>query len=145
MRYKKTKNMKIEFEWTKELTVKDDVIDGQHKQLLNEINELLGAILDNKSLEIISDTINFLDEYIRKHFAYEENYMREHNYPRLDEHIVLHRDFSAHYNNFKKKFENNPKDESLALEVENYIGTWWINHIGKEDKKYSDYISVLES
>ena len=136
--------MKYLFEWTPEMSVYDVIIDEQHKRLLGEVNTLLSYVVAEKNDEMISQAISFLDRYITEHLYYEEQYMEDHKFPLLKEHLKLHKDFIDHYNFFKKQFDAGVSRETLAFEIEQYIGNWWIEHIGKEDHKYAEYIRIHE-
>jgi len=128
--------MAIHFEWTKEISVDNEIIDGQHKRLLSQINIMLDEIFSGVDHEKVKEVIEFLDKYIQEHFTYEETYMTNINYPHLEEHKKLHHDFIQKYYKFKDDFNTGVNKEALLLEIEGYIGLWWVNHIGKEDKKY---------
>jgi len=132
--------MQIKFEWTPEISVNDEVIDNQHKKLLRKINELLGAVSEGKGSEVIEDAINFLGDYIEEHLKYEEKYMEEHSFPELKEHKEIHNQFVKKYKEFKEKFKENNSSESLFLEIETFLGDWWLNHISVDDKKYAVFI-----
>ncbi len=136
--------MKYMFEWTPEISVNDEIIDNQHRKLLGQINTLLEDITKGVSDERLLEAVTFLDKYIYGHLAYEEKYMREHNYPYIDEHKKMHGDFIGHYKIFKEKMDKSAQREVLALEIEQYMGNWWLDHIGKEDKKYAVYIMQHE-
>lgn len=135
--------MEYIFRWTPKISVFNEKIDHQHQQLLGQVNSLLLSIVDMKSDVVVGEAVSFLDKYINEHLAYEEKYMKEHNYPDIKEHIRMHRDFINHYDLFKTKLQSGVSRESLALEVEQYIGKWWIEHIGKADKKYALFISGI--
>ena len=132
--------MKYLFEWTPAISVDDKKIDGQHQKLLGQVNTLLSYIVAEKNDKTIADAITFLDKYINEHLAYEEIYMAEHKFPDIENHIKFHKDFIKHYKEFKEKFEAGVSRESLALEIEQYIGNWWLTHIAVEDHKYADFI-----
>jgi len=132
--------MKYLFEWTSDISVGNDKIDQQHQRLLGQVNILLSYIVSGEKNEIVIEAVSFLDRYINEHFTYEEQYMMEHKYPDIENHIKHHKDFIEHYNNFKKRLNAGISKETLALEIENYIGNWWLEHIGHEDKKYAEFI-----
>ena len=132
--------MKYLFEWTPEISVGDEKIDGQHQRLLGQVNTLLSYIVSEKNDAIVIDAVSFLDKYISEHLAYEEQYMTEHKYPDIENHIKYHKDFIEHYKTFKERLNAGVSRESLALDIEQYIGNWWLDHIGKEDKKYADFV-----
>ncbi len=132
------------FKWDISMSVGEDSIDKQHQQLLAEINTLLDAILNRHSEDKVEDTIRFLDDYIDKHFSYEEQYMSEIGYPDREAHIAMHREFTKKYNNFKSELKATGVTSELAMEVQSYMGQWWMSHIKKEDKKYHLYIIARE-
>lgn len=130
------------FEWTPDISVGNQVIDEQHKQLLNEVNVLLSSLISDSSDNTIDEAVSFLSEYISTHLAYEEKYMEEHSYPDLIAHKEMHHDFIKHYSEFKNKLENKTASKTdLIFEIETYIGNWWINHIKIADHKYAVYIA----
>ena len=136
--------MKYLFEWTPAISVNNEIIDAQHQRLLGQVNILLSYIIAEKNDEIVVEAVHFLDKYISEHFTYEEQYMAEHKFPEIDVHIKYHKDFADHYQSFKDKLDSGISRESLALEIEQYVGNWWLEHIGKADKKYADYIKQHE-
>lgn len=135
--------MKYLFEWTPAMSVNDKFIDNQHQRLLGEVNTLLSYVVAEKSDKTVSDAMAFLDRYINEHLAYEEKYMAEHKYPDIENHIKYHHGFIKRYNEFKEKMDAGLSRESIALEIEQYIGNWWIEHIGIEDHKYAIYINRI--
>ena len=132
--------MKYLFEWTPAISVYNKTIDGQHQRLLGQVNTLLSYIIAEKDPQIVNDAVSFLDQYIKEHFSYEEIYMRENNYPDIDAHMKLHGEFINNYKRFKEKLNAGVSKDSLALEIEQYIGNWWLTHIAVEDHKYAEFI-----
>lgn len=128
------------FEWSPSISVNEKNIDSQHKRLLHQVNILLSAVINNYEEKTILEAINFLDSYITEHLMYEEKYMTENQYPEIENHISMHHDFIKHYKDFKDKFNAGVSNDKLALEIEQYIGNWWIEHIGKMDKQYALFI-----
>lgn len=128
--------------WMDNLSVNDDSIDSQHKQLIAKINELLEATSKGKGKEMVSPIIDFLGKYVLEHFSFEEKYMSEHNYPNLVEHRKIHQDFIKKFIEFKGKIAKLGVSASLTIEVQHFLGEWLIQHIAKEDHKYADYIKA---
>ncbi len=136
--------MDTKFEWTQKMSVTDNTIDEQHKQLLNQLNVLLEATIERKNKETIDETVVFLSKYIEDHLKYEEEYLAKHKYPNLEEHKEAHHYFEKKYEEFKKKIKETGPSDSMLLEVESFLGKWWIEHIEHEDKKYADFIENNE-
>ncbi len=126
-------------EWTQAISVGDKTIDEQHKKLLTQINKLIEAMSSGAGPEIVGDTISYLNDYIYNHLKYEEIYMERHNYPELENHKQIHKDFIEQYKNFEQEMLKGASPH-LSVKVQNFLGNWWINHISTEDKKYYQYI-----
>jgi hemerythrin-like metal-binding protein len=128
------------FQWTKNISVGNDTIDAQHQRLLAQVNKIIDAVALGSNSKELQEVISFFDEYIKEHFSYEEAYMKSINYPEIEEHRKKHYEFITNYNKFKEEFNQNFDKEKLTMEIEVYIGNWWIDHIGKEDKKYQLFL-----
>lgn len=137
--------MDLKFVWTPELSVHDATLDAQHQQLLEQINILLDAIGKGADLPVLQKAIDFLDDYTVVHFAAEEMYMRDHLYPLLDTHMEMHRAFKGRYEIMKEKLLKQGASEAILVELENDLARWWIEHIGKADKQYGDFMLKLSA
>lgn len=124
------------------MSVNEIKIDLQHRQLLNQVNVVLSELVNIIEPESVKKAVDFLSSYTETHLKYEEEYMLANSYPEYEQHKMAHVDFVNHYNEFKKKFEGGANPNELALEIEQYIGNWWLHHIGEVDKKYAEYISA---
>ena len=133
--------MKINFKWTKEMSVGEEHIDHQHQRLLEQLNKVIDAIVFGATPKEVFEAVDFFNKYFREHFSYEEKYMQENNYPGLEEHKNKHEDFVKKYFIFKDKLDRGDDSGELIMEIETYLGQWWIEHIGKEDQKYHHFIN----
>ena len=129
------------FVWKPEMSVNEIKIDFQHRQLLNQVNIVLSELINRIEPAAVKRAVDFLSEYINSHLKYEEEYMLANSYPDLPIHRSAHQDFITHYEEFKNRFEGGANPNELAMEIEQYIGNWWIHHIGEIDKKYAEYIA----
>lgn len=133
--------MSFNFEWKPEFSVHESVIDIQHKKLLSQVNKIISVILDGADTKDVQEAVSFFDEYINTHLSYEENYMIKNNYPDFHHHKGEHDDFREKYNLFKDKLKAGVPASELILEMETYVGHWWLHHIAEEDKKYDVFIN----
>jgi len=119
-------------------------IDDQHKKLVLMINELFSACKEG----IIEADMAFMEtakktvEYTETHFADEEDYMREVNYPRFDAHKQQHEDFVAKLRETIEDFETGNTE---PIELARFLKKWLLNHIAVTDKQYMPYLAKLES
>lgn len=125
------------------MSVGQVVIDLQHKQLFNQINVLLSTIINKLEPKTVDDTVAFLGQYINGHLRYEEEYMLKNNYPDFDTHKSFHEDFINNYKKVREDRAGGVPIETIAWDIEKYLGNWFIHHIGEADKKYAEYIKNL--
>lgn len=134
-----------ELEWTHKISVGDKKLDQQHKKMLEQISHLIQKIYNKGDAR---QTMQFLNKYIKGHLADEEKYMQKHQYPKLKQHKSVHKNFINFMNNYEKDFKKSfsskdltQKDlDKLANKAKKFLGLWWVNHISKSDKGYSEYI-----
>lgn len=136
--------MSFQFVWTQELSVGNPALDQEHQRLLSQVNILVDALVDGKGPAVVQPAIEFLNTYIDEHFAHEEQYMAENEYPDLEAHIALHRNFVEQYTELKKQIEFQGTSEDLLIDIENKLARWWVDHIGIQDKKYAVFIALRE-
>lgn len=122
------------------MSVGENHIDSQHEKLLSQLNKIIYVISFGSTYKEVTEALSFFDEYVKEHFAYEENYMERHGYPKLHEHKRRHKDFVSNYLSFKKKLKSGVEPRELIVEIKTYLGQWWIKHISKEDQMYHIFI-----
>ena len=122
-------------EWTPNLTVGVNSIDDQHKKLFDMANQLFEAGKNNKTKEFISEMLNFLEDYTKKHFKDEEAYMLSINYPALADQKKLHADFIVALDRLKKEYQESGGNIIVILNANQMVVDWLLKHISIEDKK----------
>jgi hemerythrin len=90
-------------EWNENLSVGFKKIDDDHKELFRMIKELVEAINQHTCKYKIDSVIKFLEDYANNHFAMEEKYMKELEYPEYLKHRAEHERVQATYSRLKKK------------------------------------------
>lgn len=128
------------YEWNNNLSVNIDEIDNQHKQLIAVLNAANQAYYKGKIEESIEKIISFLDDYVHKHFKYEEDLLLKYHYPAYTYHKELHDNFKKKIVDYKKRLKS---DDHIFLlnDIINSILDWIINHIKGIDTKYSVYLN----
>ena len=118
--------------WNVGLSVGVKALDDDHKKLLDIINKLSYALSNNEAQKIIDSIFTDLQNYAAQHFSREETLLKRCEYTELDEHIKLHRGFSAKIPELKAKVTSS-QDYSNAEEVSFFLTDWLFNHIIEED------------
>ncbi|MBT3635139.1 MAG: hemerythrin family protein [Candidatus Marinimicrobia bacterium] len=125
--------MSIRFTWEKSLSVGNDLLDEQHKNIIELACQLPEIIVANDTPSVI----NQLYKYFRFHFSHEEEMMRSINFPFLGEHQLIHEGFISKLN----KIRQQTIDSNLSLSRNKMlIYEWMVEHIMCEDKKYFHFI-----
>jgi len=127
-------------QWTESLETGVDTIDEQHKELVVRVNRLLEACQQGKGKLIMAGLLNFLAEYATKHFAEEEKYMLDYNYPDYDMHKMQHEKFISDFGVLKNKFDVQGAGINLVLVTNRTIVDWLINHINNTDKNLGVFL-----
>ncbi len=128
--------------WTDDLSVGVELIDSEHKSLINAINDLFDACSKGLGRKKISDTLNFLQSYVNTHFSDEENLQIKCGYPEYTSHKKLHTEFIARVAEYSKQLETEGPNIALVANFNSFVSNWLIYHISREDKKIGQHISA---
>ncbi len=141
-----TANARIDFgiDWSDMLSVGVTAMDDQHKELFKRINALLEGMLGDSKGGDIDGLVNFINDYVVFHFADEERLMREKRYPKLEAHIALHRAFTAEFASLARRMKEDGLSASLLILLQDKVVNWLIEHIGKVDRQYGNFIAAAD-
>ena len=132
-------------EWAESLSVGVNAIDEQHKTLFDKANKLFEAGKNNQAKEFISELLDFLQDYTKKHFEDEEAYMRSINYPEYDLQVKMHTGFIAEVDKLKKSYMESGYNIMVILNANQMVVDWLLKHISSEDKKIGEYAKSLKA
>jgi len=125
--------------WSDDYSTGIGMVDGQHRRLLDLINQLFVSMKKGGDKETVSEAIESLADYTRTHFSDEEELMRQHGYPELDAHIRLHRTFVDAVQDYQRRLAND--ERLMPAEVFNFLKGWLIYHIQEKDRDgYAPYL-----
>ena len=123
-------------EWDDKFSVGISRIDDEHKQFIDIVNMAIATKEHNDDPEELREVLHKITMYAITHFATEENYMIEFNYPEYQYHKEEHIDFSVKTQVYQSSIIND--DYQTANEILEYLKQWLVNHIQKTDKKYTN-------
>jgi hemerythrin len=128
--------------WSEPFSVNIKEIDEEHKILIAMLNELHEAIIDFHSdgrNGAAKKTVAGMLDYASHHFATEEKYMLEYNFPRYAEHKKEHADF------LNQALALNTKIAAggyvFNLDIASFLRSWLSHHIMGTDKKYTSFFN----
>jgi len=120
--------------WNETMSVGVTLFDNDHKQLIYAINLVLSMSSD--SHDAISNVLDFLLHYTEFHFANEETFFTKYNYPQSTAHKKEHIRLTEQVKQYNKLHR---KGKVTNQELSKFLQSWLINHIMKEDMKYTDF------
>jgi hemerythrin len=129
-----------ELAWTPDLAVGVDLIDEQHKALIEKMNELDRAVRHSRGVPKIIKTLDFLIEYTDFHFGTEEKNMAALDYPQYEYHKGQHAEFVTTLKNLEMDFEEEGATEALAESINTFMFNWLVNHIKTVDVAFGRFI-----
>jgi hemerythrin len=132
--------IKMAYAWSADLETGNDIIDGQHKQLIQAINNLLDACSKGQGRSELSNTMKFLYDYTAKHFADEEKLQLASKYPDYPNHKMYHEGFKKVVHDLSKELDEQGPTIVLVGKINSSIAGWLLNHIKKEDVKVAKHI-----
>ena len=127
-------------EWTTEMSVGLVELDDDHKGLIAIINRLGDSLDgDERSRAALGPAFRALRQYMRVHFAREEEAMRAAGYAAFDDHRGRHKAFIEEIGDMAERFEAGSERDVLE-DLTVYLRDWLINHILVEDMAYKPYL-----
>jgi hemerythrin len=127
------------FVWTDQLNVGIEVIDQQHRRIVEYINQLDDARTNGCSRDEFGYLINDLVDYTISHFGFEESLQEEANYPFSKSHKKVHDLFAQRVSDFQARFN---KGEDVSKALNSLLVTWLFNHIKRDDADYVESVKA---
>ena len=132
--------MQTPIEWQEEYSVGVKELDDQHQNLLNIINSLLLEKQEKITGDKLSDTISSMIHHAYVHFATEERYMEQVNFPDLKQHVLEHVSFILKTLELSLKVKEGTINNQL--ELLNYLKEWYASHVLGADRLYIPYLTA---
>lgn len=119
-------------QWRPTLETGIDVIDQQHKRIVDYINALrIAQVKGDRGA--VAKTIDDVIDYTQSHFGFEEALMEDAGYPLLNAHKRVHELFIRRVAVLNQRFKSG---EDIAQDLHNVLARWLITHIQTEDRHY---------
>lgn len=127
-------------EWNDSLSVGVDLIDEQHKGLIQRINDMAVALEEHQAERGVMKTIVFLTDYADYHFSTEEKHMTATGYPGLEEHQAKHEEFKEALGRLEQEFREEGSTKILADSMHTLLWNWLVKHIQDVDQQFGEYL-----
>lgn len=132
-------------EFTENLATGNEMIDSQHKELIQKINDLLDSCEKSSDKVVAIKTLDFLSDYTEYHFNAEEQLQKDIEYPGYDKHKAQHEEFKKTVEELHEMLveEEGPSPAFVAKVQENVIN-WLYTHIQGFDRSVAEYKFMRE-
>ena len=128
-------------QWKDEYNTGVALMDKQHRRLVELINQLFQCMKDGGDRMLLASVVDELVNYTVTHFRAEEDVMKKHNYPDLDAHKMVHKNFVDQVGVYAKKIKAG--DRLPPADVYKFLKDWLIGHIEKQDRDgYGQFITA---
>lgn len=122
--------------------VGNELLDAQHKVILNYMAKVHTYLLAGKSGDDLYGLLDRLDTYCKLHFLDEEKFMEEMELPEIQEHKAQHALFVTHLEHFMCRFEESSNVKNIDELV--FLKGWFMEHIQVFDKQYAEFRKRLD-
>jgi hemerythrin len=123
--------------WTKDLDTGIDIIDEQHRQIVEFINQL-ESVRDTQQPKAVHRVVEECVHYTMSHFAFEEELQQEAGYKYCRPHKKVHELFTRRVGEYRKRLDDG---EDVAVELHGMLANWLVNHIKHDD---ADYVAAVK-
>ena len=129
--------MRAEFDET--LVTGNEMIDGQHKELIDKINKLLDSCeVGNDKLTAIKP-LDYLADYTDFHFGEEEKLQESISYPGIEQHKKEHEKLRRVVEELHEMLEEQEgPTEAFVAQVQENVINWLYNHIKGFDRSVAE-------
>lgn len=125
--------------WDDKYSVNIEVIDQQHKKIIEILGKLFAEMGKKKSPEVLKAILDQMVWYAGEHFGTEEIFMKQYGFPGYEAHKKEHDAFRAKVAAFEKDFTAGKA--TLSMEVINFLLGWLDHHILEVDKQYGPFLN----
>ncbi|NLY44770.1 MAG: hemerythrin family protein [Tissierella sp.] len=130
--------------WKEKYRVGVGLIDSQHIELFSRLSNFIQIVQNendwDEKLDEVKETMAFMQEYVVFHFDDEEKYMEQIDYPHIELHKKIHKDFKDSINDYVNLLQEGGFTEDKIQELGAKLMTWLIMHVGKMDQQIGEYV-----
>ena len=130
--------------WNEALATGSETIDGQHKTLILYINGLEEMLKNtrptNRQIVFAHSLVDFLEQYAKTHFSFEEQCMECQRCPAHEVNRVQHAQFIEFFGHFHQKFRAEGFSVETFKELHQTTSAWITSHILRIDTQLNSYL-----
>jgi hemerythrin len=124
--------------WDDSFDIQVEVIDAQHRRLVELMNRLIAMQDQTTSDDEIADILGAMTNYLGYHFETEEQMMIDHGYPELESHREEHQTFVTQTAYFIATYRQS--GVSLKKDILLFLKEWLVEHILQTDAAFGAFL-----
>lgn len=123
--------------WSDRYATGEQKVDRQHETLFKWINQLEALTKQNEEItdQTVRELLEFLTNYTRIHFAYEEMCMFRLKCAVHETNVTAHDKFTQNLEMFTDRFKRDGASKRLLQDMYEATSQWLVNHICKIDQQ----------
>ena len=125
--------------WSDKYLLNIENIDEQHRGFF-ELWDKECRQADLKDWEKLSAIIEKLENYIKEHFLYEEEMLKNSDYHDIEDHIAQHNFYIQKVDEMKLEF--NYTNPLLFEKIAGFMKKWFLGHINQSDRNYQEAVNT---
>lgn len=134
---------KMLMEWDASFNTGIVEIDNQHRQLVDMLNRLNGAMAHGEGASVLGNIFDELKAYTISHFGTEEKLFDETGYPGAEQHKQIHANLLEKVIELESDFKSGRV--TMSREILMLLKDWLQNHIKGVDMEYVDHLKANAS
>jgi hemerythrin-like metal-binding protein len=115
-----------------------DVLDRQHKEIVDLLNELYGAIVAKKPIDLNLELLTRFLKAAKTHFATEEQVLRARSCPDQVRHKAAHEGLASGLSELRGQIARRKRE--LTIEYVELMKLWLIDHFVEFDSGYAKFL-----
>ncbi|ACC98604.1 Hemerythrin-like metal-binding protein [Elusimicrobium minutum Pei191] len=132
------------YAWDKNLETGNEIIDRQHKQLFEMLNNLIIAHQEARGPVELDAALKFMTEYTVRHFEDEEALQIKYRYPNYEEHKNQHNHFKFVIKDLVQQLVEEGYSKHMVEKTIRIIASWLITHIKGDDLELAKHIRKID-
>ena len=131
----------MELKWTPALSIGNDMIDRQHRELFGFFDMFLEGCAHGEGKATLLKLHGRLKEYTITHFRAEEALMQRSNYPGLARHQREHQRFQQDISDLSGKISDQGPTLMSLVQTNKALVTWLVNHVQETDQHFGRFLT----
>lgn len=133
--------------WSPDLETGIPILDEQHHRYVDLLNDYIEKVIEyarspEKEAAHLIESLVFLRQYAKEHFATEDAIMEASGFPDMAPHKEEHDNFLKHVGKLCEELDTHGFSPKLSREVNYYTVEWFIKHILVLDMQLVEYLKA---